>query len=307
MNRRPILITGAHRSGTTWVGQMIGKSHQVCYIFEPFNKEFGPGICRTAFHTWYPYVTSENADQYHHCLSRVLHFKFHFWKELRAIRTKAQVRLLGENLTRFNTARRKKQRALFKDPIAFFSAPWLAQTFDFQVIVLIRHPAAFAASLKRLNWQFPFNDFLKQPLLMAGPLQPFQAEIEAAARRQPDIIHQAALLWKLIYSQVPQYRQKHPDWIFIKHEDISADPSEKFRFLYERLDLEFTPAVENHIREYSGGAHPAQIPDRKATVLKRNSKENIYSWKKRVTDGEAERIKRITGETAGHFYPDSEW
>lgn len=307
MIRRPILITGAHRSGSTWVGEMVGKSDEVCYIFEPFNKNFGPGICREAFHLWYPYVTEANQGDYRYCIGETLAFRFHLWRELRSLRTKSQVRLLGENFFRFIQGRRKGQRPLFKDPIAFFSADWLARTFDFQVVVLIRHPAAFASSLKRLKWDFPFEDLLIQPSLVEGPLRPFKEEIEAAAQNPPGIIEQAALLWKFIYSLIPEYRQQHPDWIFLRHEDISLDPPGAFADLFKKLDLAFTPEVENYVRAYSDGANPKETPGGQATFLKRNSKENIYNWKKRLTPGEIDRIREIVREISAPLYADSEW
>ena len=34
---RPILVTGAHRSGTTWVGKMLALAPGVAYVHEPFN------------------------------------------------------------------------------------------------------------------------------------------------------------------------------------------------------------------------------------------------------------------------------
>ena len=37
LGRRPILVTGSHRSGTTWVGKTIALSPSVTYIGEPFN------------------------------------------------------------------------------------------------------------------------------------------------------------------------------------------------------------------------------------------------------------------------------
>jgi hypothetical protein len=286
---------------------MVGKSAEVCYIFEPFNKDFGPGVCREILDAWFPYVTRENEEPYRRCISEILDYKFHFFKELLLIKTKSQARLWLENFYRLHKAKIKGQRILFKDPIAFFSAPWLAETFDFQVVVLIRHPAAFAGSLKRLKWYFPFNDFLKQPLLMAGPLQRFKEEIEKAAKEPPDIIEQAALLWKIIYARTLEYREEYPGWIYLRHEDISLDPIGEFKSLYETLELTFTPTIEQHIREYSAGSNPKERPDKQATFLKRDSKENIAGWKKHMLPEDIERVKRITADVSSHFYSESEW
>ena len=38
MKTNPILITGSHRSGTTWVAKMIALSWYVFYLEEPFNQ-----------------------------------------------------------------------------------------------------------------------------------------------------------------------------------------------------------------------------------------------------------------------------
>jgi hypothetical protein len=54
---RPILVTGAHRSGTTWVGTSLGKSRHVCYMHEPFNF-CGPGIYRLPVSYHFPTSTA---------------------------------------------------------------------------------------------------------------------------------------------------------------------------------------------------------------------------------------------------------
>ena len=90
------------------------------------------------------------------------------------------------------------------------------------VLVLVRHPAAFAASLSRLDWRFDFTNFLSQPSLMSTDLAPFADEIEAAAQRPPDPISEAALLWKSIYATVDRYRRERPRWMFLRHAVIGV-------------------------------------------------------------------------------------
>ncbi len=36
------------------------------------------------------------------------------------------------------------------------SAEWLAKTYNINVVVLIRHPAAYIYSMKRMKWGFNF-------------------------------------------------------------------------------------------------------------------------------------------------------
>jgi hypothetical protein len=303
---RPILITGSHRSGTTWVGTVIGKSEDVCYIPEPFNKLTGPGICNIGFDYWFPYVTEENEKDYLIPIEQTLQFKYHLFQELKSVRKKRQLPDLLQNSIRFQRAKRKKQRPLFKDPIAVFSADWLSRRFDFQIIVMIRHPAAFVSSIKRLNWKFPFVDFLRQPLLLNGPLKEYRSEITNYARSPRDIIDQASLLWKVIYSRVYDYRKNHPDWIFVRHEDISLQPKESFEFLYRRLGLRWTEQTERTMWSYSSSRYPAESPQGK-TRLKLDSPKSILNWKKRLTPQEIERIKMEVSSVAARYYSESEW
>ena len=45
----PILITGSHRSGTTWVGRTPGGGRRLGYIDEPFSVLHRPGCCAAQF------------------------------------------------------------------------------------------------------------------------------------------------------------------------------------------------------------------------------------------------------------------
>ena len=48
---KPILITGCHRSGSTWVGKMLSLPVRVIYVSEPFN----PGYGLKVFKNWFKY------------------------------------------------------------------------------------------------------------------------------------------------------------------------------------------------------------------------------------------------------------
>ena len=58
---RPILVTGSHRSGTTWTDKMLALSSQVVYFQEPFNADyFVVGRCGAVFNEQFRYMTWEN-------------------------------------------------------------------------------------------------------------------------------------------------------------------------------------------------------------------------------------------------------
>ena len=191
------------------------------------------------------------------------------------------------------------RRPLIKDPIAVFSAPWLARRFETRNVVLIRHPAAFAGSLKERGWTHPFAHFLLQPLLMRDHLEPFAGDILRFAREERDVVDQAALLWKVIYATISRYRERHPDWIYLRHEDLSKDPVEGFRVLFEKVGLEFSAATERAIVTHSFARTDAG--------LRRDSRANIDTWKQRLTGPEIERVRAAVADVSGEFYADREW
>ena len=45
----PILVTGAHRSGTTWVGKMLALAPGIGYVHEPFSPRTPVGMSPAGF------------------------------------------------------------------------------------------------------------------------------------------------------------------------------------------------------------------------------------------------------------------
>ena len=192
-----------------------------------------------------------------------------------------------------------------KDPIAAFSSSWLASTFDMATIVLVRHPAGFASSLKRLGWSHPFNDFLAQPALMEERLQAFEGEIARMAKVEHDIVDQASLLWRMIYSVLLEYRRAHPDWIVVRHEDLALDPVGGFASLYRRLGLRYSEDIRRRVRWYSSG--PRAGGRRRALCLRRASEQAIQGWRQRLSAEEQSRLRAQVEPLATRFYAESEW
>lgn len=180
-----------------------------------------------------------------------------------------------------------------------FSAEWLAEIFGAQIVVLIRHPAAFADSLRRAGWNYDFSNFLRQPLLMERYLSSFADEIRAAAAKPMDILDQAALLWRTIYHTVHEYQRAHPAWYFARHEDLSVDPIAEFRQLFRYLDLPFSDKVSEVITDHTSGSREGE--------LKRDSRKNAIAWTGTLTSEEITRLRAQVDDVAHLYYADSEW
>jgi hypothetical protein len=301
----PILVTGAHRSGTTWAGKMLAADALTAYISEPLNVLHRPGVFRVKVNHWYQYVCDENGDEYLPAFQDLLEFDYFLWDEIRSLRSRKDFLRMGRDFLIFYNALMRGQRALLKDPFAVFSTPWFAKHLKCKVVITVRHPAAFASSLKRLNWKFDFQDLLDQPLLMRDHLDLYREEMQSI--KSDDVIGQSALLWKMIYHSVHATRELNPDFIIVRHEDLSRDPVSGYRDLYQLLDLEFTTRVEKTILNSSSSENPAELSRKKVHGFKLDSRANIDIWKKRLSVEEIDRIRKMTEETSALYYPEADW
>ena len=300
----PIIISGSHRSGSTWLGKMISFSEKVCYIHEPLNKAHRPEI-----KYWFPYISDHNESMYRNYLNDVFTYNFHLLKNLFKLRTPRQVKSFYYNLKSSYHSHGKELRPLVKDPLAIFSLEWLFKTYNAQIIVLIRGPLPFVSSLKQLNWTHPFEDFVKQPELLKKFDVDLQKQIMEYAKTKKDVVDQAILLWNSVNGYIyhyyyPKY-QNNEKWLFIKHEDISTNPMHYFEQIFSFLNIRFTKKIKNIIEDFTNENNRANAPLDKINVnlnyMRRNSKANLKNWKTRLTQDEIERILSKT-KTYRHLF-----
>ena len=302
-------MTGAHRSGTTWVANALAADRANAYLPELFNPDhFHQKLCGIRFPYWFMRIETGGNPRYHRYLSKMLSWEFG-WHDAAAatVRSPRASMHAARVAHACRQSRTRNCRPLLKDPIALFSAEWLAETFAMDVIVLIRHPAAFAASLSRLGWRFDFTNFLSQPSLMSTDLAPFADEIAAAARRPPDPITQAALLWKSIYATVDRYRRERPRWIFLRHEDLSADPLNGFHAICRRTGIASSGAIADMVRRSTSPENPVDAPRGVTHAVMRDSGRIARSWRRRMDSRETAVLRASVEDVASRFYTDEEW
>lgn len=301
----PILVTGTHRSGTTWVGKMLAADAMTAYLSEPLNVLHRPGVFHRKVECWYQYICEDNGHQFLPAFQELLEFDYNLWDEIRSLRSRRDFLRMCRDFLIFYNGLMRGQRILLKDPFAVFSTPWFARRLNCKVVVTVRHPAAFASSLKRLDWTFDFLDLLRQPLLMRDHLEPYRREMESMEPQ--DVIGQAALLWKLIYRSVHAAHEQNPEFLVVRHEDLSRDPVPGYRDLYKVLGLEFTPRVKKIILNSSSSENPRESSRQKVHDFRLNSLANIDIWKKRLSAEEIDRVRAITQEISPLYYSDEEW
>lgn len=301
----PILVTGAHRTGTTWVGRLLAAPPRVAYISEPLNVLHRLGVLNMHIPDWYTYICDDNASLFLSAFRELLSFRYNVGREIGSLRSLHDAGRMVRDLTTFVQARMRDSLPLIKDPFAVFSLAWFANELNCRVVVTVRHPAAFASGLKRLGWTFDFQNLLRQPLLMRDHLAAFRAAM--SSQDCGDVVGQAGLLWSMIYSTLQRLRASAAGIQVVRHEDLAEHPVEGFRALYEALELEFTPQVERAILESSSIANPSELSSRRTHAVKMDSRASLRNWKRRLSVEEIARVRRLTQGVSELYYSEESW
>jgi hypothetical protein len=243
-------------------------SHPIAYLWEPFSPLARPGIRDVPFDAWFAYVCERNQDRYEPGLRDMLAYRYRYAAELRAIRSPKDAGRLVRDAGRFRRFRTQGARPLLKDPIAVFSSEWIADRLGAEVIVLIRHPAAFVNSVVRRELRHPFRDFVDQPLLMDGLLAPFEDDVR-------------------------------------RLEDVAQDPLARFGAMFDHLGLPFEDEVRATILEHSDASNPDQVADMAST--KRDSRAAVQAWRRSLSSDDLGRIRGGVEPIAATFYGDEDW
>jgi hypothetical protein len=291
-----ILVTGSHRSGTTWVGQTITQHRDMRYIWEPFNPNYS-GLKLPNWFIFAPQSKYKNIieDEFNNLIT-TSPLRLALYES----RSKKGLKKSLRFCKYFVSSIFNRPGTLIKDPIALLSAGWLYEKYDLKVICMIRNPLSFIGSLKKANWNYYFYDFLKQKRLLDTLLAPFKSDVERLAAKPTDIIDHGCLLWNIFHHVILDYQKRYPSWIFLKYEDIAANPLLEFIKLFDYLGLKMNKKISTYIDEYSSQKNPN---DRDSTKYgPRNAKACVDNWKIRLTSKEIIRVTSTTHEIARKFY-----
>lgn len=297
-----LLVTGAPRSGTTWVGRSLCLGGDVGEIYEPFNPHsrewrwFDPP-------EFYLHIDEASEAPYVDSVDAMSRWRYPLVRRLRAGDGRRAARA-------WLTARRHRRAGrgvVVKDPIALMSAPWLARRFGFRPVVVVRHPAGFVSSLLRVGWRPQFGSWLCQPRLMQTTLAPWREEIEKAGGVDLDLVTSGALFWRVCTGFALAGRAEQPDWHIVRHEDLAADPVGEFRALYDRYGLSWSDRVAQSIATDSAADNPTEVAGGAQHGLQRDSRRVATVWRQRLNDDQVETIRRVAGDVAEQLYDDASW
>lgn len=304
-----LFVTGMYRGGTTWVGECLSYSPTAYYLGEPMAKWNYPYFAAgNLIHHYMHYVTKDEWVKGGAELEHALRLKFDhkdIWRHLRnksTLRTKLAVfKRYYEYLTY-----QDQLTPIIKDPIAFFNTLNLVDRLDLGALIVVRHPVPVVLSCMRMGWKPVFSDtLLIQEQLMEKYLEPFKGQMLEADKKE-DIVYTNALMWFIFFSVAKKYFIDHPNVHDVINEDLSLKPVEVYHALYQLFGLEWTPEVEQRIRDKTTGSEQEK-PAKQIHYKSRDSKLLAYEWMNRVDPEVYKQVEGVCRSIASEWYGKDYW
>jgi hypothetical protein len=259
-----ILVAGLPRSGTTWVGEVLGRTAGARYLHEPDNHLVRPDAWWAKRRLGpYPELHPGEAGGDYEQLwalafaggprlsplyagARLLQ-RAGAWglsgriASLQCSRIAADPLMAGHRLrpTSGRPAHGQHPRLapsplIVKSVHCARSLEWVADRFAPAVVVVERHPFGVISSWRKLGW----NDFLDTDI---GAVR-YSTAVLGVAPPPPGSrwLERAAWHYGVLSSYLDHARRRHPDWLVVRHEVLCSGPEPAFRRLSARLGVCFT-------------------------------------------------------------------
>lgn len=302
MTKSSVLVTGTHRSGTTWTGKMIALSDEIRYIDEAFTPT--RNYWQSPIDTWFldaDSLSQKEQQRIEVFLNKIAYNRaYNFVNDIIYTKRHNVVEAAKNTRKHLQNFWQVGNRPLYKDPIGLMSAQWVAERLNAKVIVKLRHPAAFIASTLALGWGFDAKDLLRQSALVDNYLSPFKEELYRNVNEETSLFEQNLLAFKVLNHRIVQYYKEHSDWYFVRHEDLVAFPLEEFEKIYNYLEIPFETEVRKRLEDgVSKQVSKSPVTEKSTT--------NTKSWKSHLDSDIIDRIKEETAPYWQPFYSEDDW
>jgi Sulfotransferase family len=303
--RRPVLVVGVPRSGTTWVGQVLGLAQGVRSVHEPDNEANVPLAVKAKRNLGrFPVLGAHDTAPPDY--ERLWEAAFDGRVQAKTPRWYA-AKLLLKRVNRSElragfcepthphlSARLRAVAALAAQPPrgdathtnivksinAALCVEWVAARFNPRVVVVVRHPLNVIASWLELGWKECGLD--RHPRVREGFFPG-----ASTPTIPPNSGPLGRLTWQigLLTGALEAEMSRHPDWIVVSHETLCRDPNVGFRHLYDALDLAWSHEVDAFLEEVN---RPGT-----GTDARRIASEQPERWRRRLDAGQVQEIRSV--------------
>jgi hypothetical protein len=163
---------------------------------------------------------------------------------------------------------------------AVLAIDWIADRFDVDLLVILRHPANVLSSWLELDLPDRDRDLGRLPAVKKRYLD--QWGIPPAGG---GTIERAAWQLGLLTSALEHSLEARPHWLMRTHEQLCSDPEREFRRLFADLDLEWGSDTSRLLEQ---GDNPGT-----GFSLNRKASELAESWRGRLDAPAVETLSRV--------------
>jgi len=292
-----LLVTGMHRSGTTFVGKILSESPEVVSLHEPFNREFGI----SGVDVVYP---SDLNDCLRGQIGQVLTLNF---KVTRVAPGDSFLKSIARGFVggRTNIDKYKAKWQIFKsteiktliikDPFLILNCAQLADGFGISSVVTLRHPVAIWRSIRRMNWVFDFEKFANE-VIVKRYTHLTRIEINKLSE-----VEKFSYLYLILYSSALEASKVSNMIHLVKHEDICINPIDMFSNMATKVDIKFTDSMRQLVYQKTS-SDKAQYDNDKLHNFDRDSKALAWSWCDAEYSEEEDIIREICGDIVDELY-----
>ncbi|HVW34191.1 MAG TPA: sulfotransferase [Acidimicrobiia bacterium] len=302
---RPVLVAGAPRSGTTWIGTVLSLAEGACSVHEPDNASHDPYAVRASIGLGrFPILNkgdeapAEYEELWRRALAGLGHRRTPQWAAAKMVlrhTPRAEFRAAfdeGEPAVspRLAAVRRLASprslpaggpQAVVKSVHGTLALPWLAERFSPKMVIVLRHPLNVVASYLELGWADAGLHTRMDEL--TGRFGITVPELPAGA----SLVSRVAWQTGLFASVFTALGDRHPGWRIVTHEELCRNPHDGFRRLFAGLGLTWTQAASDFLDQ----------SNRPGTGIRTNrvTRDQPGRWRHRLTYSQVEEVRRILG------------
>ncbi len=256
--KKPIIISGIPRSGTTPLGIVLSSIKGFSMIYEPFNAN--QGIIDIQFN--YPYPGKNiSIEQFQSIFNNLIQFQSSFKKGYLKNDSLAKriFKTFFGNESSLSYFKAKKSlstdQLLIKDPFLLFCSKELC--LNHKVIICYRPLMALAGSFKRMKWDFKeFED-----LINFFPANSIKSLSFKANDKISSNVVGAIQFYELFYNYMNSINSNKNLYFFSQHE-FSTDPIEEITNVLKWLELEVSDEIIQLSQSLNKGkSSQIHIPD----------------------------------------------
>ncbi|WP_034920923.1 sulfotransferase [Erythrobacter sp. SD-21] len=293
-----VLVTGAPRSGTTAVGELLSRSPRAIELYEPMSDIVGD----RAVADWFPIPGQEGfelpvADD---LVERIQRRRLRCgWRPEAIQGTQGRNRFLNRTRRTAWLARLQpwKSTQVWKDPMALMLAPRLARTTDVPVIITVRDHLSLASSYKRMEWRPPVEGLVDR--MQRAGLR-FDARIPDLLGTGLDPMRAGAIAWNVFYGVVLDELRAGLPATVVLNSDLMLHPEAVRQRLIAVTGLS-VPAPREAAEEQSGASE--DLPQ-KAHIANRSLESITEYWKKTLSEDEVAFGRDLNDELWAELEPE---